>query len=92
VFLDSTQSDDDTGVMSYVRDCVYNGVTTFIPIGTCEMMNVGEAGIIISNEELGEQLAETKSDFQDRVGKLESVVDDLVNTLDTLMEKMGANE
>jgi len=87
-FLDAHNQDDDSGMMSYVRDAVHRCSTDFIPISTCTMMNRDENEIIVTNEMLGGKLDGSQMKINQRVSKLETAVDDLGKKMDIFIEKL----
>jgi hypothetical protein len=88
-YLDERNQDDDTGMMTYVRDCVHAKSTEFIPISTCAMMNRDENEQIVTTEMIGGSLSGARNQIHDRVDKLESAVSDLGRKFDLLLEKVA---
>ena len=87
-YLDEQNQDDDTGMMTYVRDCVHVRSTEFIPISTCAMLNRDENEVVITTEVIGENLDGARKQIDDRVDQLETAVGDLGRKFDLLLEKV----
>jgi len=90
VYLETMASYEDTGMMSYVRDCVQRRAIEFIPIGTCRMMNKDSSNVEITAADLSNQVEELRNSEGERLTRLEEKVNTVVTRMNKLMDNMDA--
>jgi hypothetical protein len=87
-FLDSSCQDDDTGMMTFVRDCVFRSSTEFMPIGTCTMMNRDADEVVMTNELIKSKLDTAQQQVDQRAEQMDAQIDMLSQKLDLFMRKI----